>query len=68
MQLLNDQKCCDEIFNCLQPSWCLSLTSNIVHLAELSTETEDFEKNSSTILVVSYSMFVAQFCGVIYVT
>lgn len=53
MQLLNDQRECDEIFHQLHPSWCLSLIANIVHLAELSAETEQFEKNSSTVFIVS---------------
>lgn len=53
MQLLNVQKECDEIFHKLHPSWCLSLIANIVHLAELSSETEQFEKNSSTVFIVS---------------
>lgn len=57
MQLLNDQKQCDEIFHCLHPSWCLSLIANIVHLAELSANTEQFEKNSSSIFIVSFHFF-----------
>lgn len=54
MQLLNDQSQCDEIFHSLHPSWCLSLIGNIVHLAELSAETEQFEENSSSVFIVSY--------------
>lgn len=57
MQLLNDQQQCDEIFHCLHPSWCLSLIANIVHLAELSAETEQFENNSSTVFIVSVFIF-----------
>lgn len=51
MCLLNDQQQCDEIFYCLHPSWCLSLIANIIHLAELSAETEQFEKYSSIFIV-----------------
>lgn len=57
MQLLNDQKQCNEIYHCLHPSWCLSLIANIVHLAELSSETETFENNSS-IIIVSFCHFM----------
>lgn len=53
MQQLNDQKQCDEIFHCLHSSWCLSLIANIVHLAELCAETEQFEKYSSSVFIVS---------------
>lgn len=53
MQLLNDQTQCDEIFHCLHPSWCLSLIANIVHLAELCAETDQFDKTSSTVFIVS---------------
>lgn len=60
MILFNEQKQCDEIFHSLQPSWCLSLTTNIVHLAELSAETEDFEKNTSSILIVSYYFIISK--------
>jgi len=54
MQLLNDQNQCDEIFHCLHPSWCLSLIANIVHLAELSAETGQFENNSTSVFIVSF--------------
>lgn len=53
MQLLNDQEQCDEIFHCLHPSWCLSLIANIVYLAELCAETEQFGKNLTTVFIVS---------------
>jgi len=53
MQLLNDQNQCDEIFHCLHPSWCLSLIANIVHLAELSAEIDQFENNSTSVFIVS---------------
>jgi len=51
MLLLNDQNKCDEIFHCLHPSWCLSLIGNIIHLAELSAETKQFEKNLTGFIV-----------------
>lgn len=54
MLLLNDQIQCNEIFHCLHPSWCLSLIANIVHLAEICAETEQFEKDSSTVFIVSF--------------
>jgi len=57
MQLLNDQKQCDEIFHCLHPSWCLSLIANIVHLAELSAETDQFENNSTSVFIVSFKLY-----------
>lgn len=59
MLLLNDQTQCDEIFHCLHPSWCLSLIANIVHLADLCAETEQFEK-TSTVFIVSYLHFWPQ--------
>lgn len=58
MLLLNDQNKCDEIFRCLHPSWCLSLIGNIIHLAELSAETEQFEKNSSTVFIVIFIFII----------
>lgn len=54
MLLLNDQTQCDEIFHCLHPSWCLSLIANIVHLAELSADTKQFENDSASIFIVSF--------------
>lgn len=57
MQLLNDQIQCDEIFHCLHPSWCLSLIANIVHLAELSAETDQFENNSTSVFIVSFKHY-----------
>jgi len=57
MQLLNDQKQCDEIFYCLHPSWCLSLIANIVHLAELSADTVQFENNSTSVFIVSFKFY-----------
>lgn len=53
MLLLNDQTQCDEIFHCLHPSWCLSLIANVVHLADLCAETEQFEKTSTVFIVSS---------------
>lgn len=53
MLLLNDQTQCDEIFHCLHPSWCLSLIANIVNLADLCAETEQFEKTSTVFIVSS---------------
>jgi len=57
MQLLNDQSQCDEIFHSLHPSWSLSLIANIVHLAELSAETDEFENNSTSVFIVSYKHY-----------
>lgn len=57
MLLLNDQIQCNEIFHCLHPSWCLSLIANIVHLAEICAETEQFEKDSSTVFIVSFVLW-----------
>lgn len=54
MVLLNDQTQCDEIFHCLHPSWCLSLIANIVHLAELSADTKQFENDSTSVFIVSF--------------
>ncbi|XP_060881517.1 ubiquitin-protein ligase E3B [Metopolophium dirhodum] len=58
MQLLNDQNQCDEIFHCLHPSWSLSLIANIVHLAELSAETDEFENNSTSVFIVGLTTFL----------
>ncbi|VVC29410.1 IQ motif, EF-hand binding site,HECT domain [Cinara cedri] len=58
MLLLNDQAQCDEIYHCLHPSWCLSLIANIVHLAELSADTKQFENDSSSVFIVGLTSFL----------
>lgn len=58
MQLLNDQNQCDEIFHSLHPSWSLSLIANIVHLAELIAETDEFENKSTSVFIVSFKHYI----------
>ncbi|XP_050429580.1 ubiquitin-protein ligase E3B [Adelges cooleyi] len=58
LQLVNDQSKCNEIFQSIQPSWCLSLIANIIQLAELSAETNEFENNCIPLFVVGLTLFL----------
>ncbi|XP_050531707.1 ubiquitin-protein ligase E3B isoform X2 [Daktulosphaira vitifoliae] len=58
LNILMDQSQCNEIFQSLQPSWSLSLIANVIHLAELSTEIEEFENICFPTFVVGLTSFL----------